>query len=234
MNVEIMQAHILLIGIQPNLVTCLTTQLCQQGYRVSFLSPTVPLLKIQQLGPDLLIMSLQTAGNLDLESCRCLSSAMKKTPIMLLGNASSQEQIESLNICANDYLSVPFAIEEFLARVRAKVRRVGWEKADEVFTFEDLWLNVQTHEVFCNSQKVELTAKEFDLLKYFMMHPQQVLTHQQILDTVWPDTFLTNNTNILHVYIRYLRRKLEAAGHLIQTVRGVGYILKGEHGVTSS
>ncbi|NER84022.1 MAG: response regulator transcription factor [Leptolyngbya sp. SIO1D8] len=182
---------------------------------------------MQKLKPDLLIMDLQTAEGLDLEPCRHLALTMKKTPIMLLGTASIQEQIDSLNVCANDYLSVPFSIEEFLARVRAKIRRVGWEKTNEVFVFQDLWLDIGAHELYRDDQKIELTAKEFDLLKYFMAYPQQVLTHQQILDTVWPDSRLTNNTNILHVYIRYLRRKLKSAGQLIQTVRGVGYMLKG-------
>ncbi|MGD1949344.1 MAG: response regulator transcription factor [Leptolyngbyaceae cyanobacterium] len=226
-----MQIHILLIGLSPDLAKMLSGTLKQQGYRVSSLiHQMVNIENIGQLRPDLLLMSLPSANSLDLEPCRYLATAMKKTPIMLIGNGSSQDQVDSLNICANDYLSIPIDIEDFLARVRARVRRINWEKQEEIFAFEDLLMNTQSHEVYYNKQLIPLTLKEFELLKYFMEHPKQVLTHQQIMNTIWPDFLSTQNTNILHVYIRYLRQKLKSAGKFIQTIRNVGYMLSTHMG----
>lgn len=224
-----MKPHILLIAIQSQLAAVLESSLSQQGYWVSQIANSIPnLLRIQQLRPDLIIMTLPAVSTSNLEPCRHLSRMMKNSPIMLIGSADTQERVASLNVYANDYLPVPFAIEEFLARVRAKLRRISWEKleTEEVFVFSDLRLDAQAYEVHRGEQPIELTAKEFDLLKYLMAHPQQVLTHQQILDNVWPHTSLKNNGNILHVYIRYLRRKLKPADDLIQTIRGVGYVLR--------
>lgn len=229
-----MKPQILLIGIQLKLATSLEKILLQQGYRVSRIASSVPnLLKVQQLRPDLIIMSLPSQFNL--EPCRYFSQVMKDIPIMLLGNDNLQDQITSLNVCANDYLCIPFAIEEFLARVRAKLRRISWQRSEteEVFVFANLRLDAQAYEVHCGDQPVELTIKEFDLLKYLMAHPRQVLTQQQILDQVWPDISLKNNGNILHVYIRYLRQKLKPADDFIQTIRGVGYVLRERSGVSS-
>lgn len=220
------QNHILLLGIQSDLVVALDTQLCQQRYRVSRLPhPITDMQKVWQLRPDLLIMSLSTANGFDLAPCRYLASTMKKTPIMVIGCDNSQARIDSLNICANDYISIPFDMEDFLALVRARVRRISWEKKRMVLVFETLLLNVQSRDVYYNKQPINLTTKEFELLKYFMAHPEQILTHQQILKAVWPDTLPNQDINLLHVYIRYLRQKLKSAGKFIQTVRSVGYML---------
>ncbi|MGD1941026.1 MAG: response regulator transcription factor [Leptolyngbyaceae cyanobacterium] len=222
-----MQPHILLIGISFKLDTFLESALSRQGYRVSRMANSVPnLLKVQQLRPDLIIIILPS--QFDLKPCHYLSEVMKNTPIMLLGNNNIQDRVVSLNTCANDYLCIPFATEEFLARVRAKLRRISWRQleTEEVLVFANLRLDAQAYEVQRDNQLIELTTKEFDLLKCLMAYPQQVLTHQQILDQVWPDSLLKNDSNILHVYIRYLRQKLKPANDLIQTVRGVGYVLK--------
>ena len=222
-----MVSHILLIGIQLKLATPLEKILSQQGYCVSQITDSFPnLVEVQPLRPDLVIMSLPS--KFSLEPCRYLSQAMKNIPVMLLGNDNMQNRIASLNLCANDYLCVPFAIEELLARVRAKLRRANWQKSDagEVFACAELRLDVQTRQVYRGEQPISLTVKEFDLLTYLMAHSRQVLTHQQILDRVWPDNSLKNNGNILHVYIRCLRQKLKPADDLIQTIRGVGYVLK--------
>lgn len=226
-----MRSHILLTDIQTEIANFLKTKLHEQGYCVSQIeNEKISPLNIQQLRPDLIVLNLTTTEKTDFTSCRQLSLIVPKIPIILLGRNDIQDRVTGLNTCALDYLSTPFSIEEFLARIRAKLRRVYWEKlAEEVFEFADLRLDAQTHEVYHGNQLIELTAKEFDLLKYLIARPQQVMTHQQILDEVWPDTSLTQHSNILHVYIRYLRRKLSAAGNMIQTVRGVGYTLKEDH-----
>ena len=120
----------------------------------------------------------------------------------------------------------PFSIEELLARVRAQLRRNQPQEVDAL-QFQDLSLNRKTREVIRNNRSIELTAKEFDLLDYLIAHPRQVLTRDRILEEVWGYDFM-GDSNIIEVYIRYLRLKLEAEGEkrLIQTVRGVGYVLR--------
>ena len=231
---KFMQAHILLIGVQAELAASLEKTLSQQGYQVSQIDNGISdLSRVPQLRPDLVLMSLPKADSPDLQPCRQLFSAMQKTPIMVLGNDGIEDQVASLNACALDYLHLPFEPEDLLARVRAKLRRVSWEKTDEIFVFADLRLDAQTREVQFGEQSIELTAKEFDLLRYLMTNPQQVLTQQQILDAVWSDASLSNDSNILQVYMRTLRQKLGTADHLIQTVRGVGSMLKAPDSKTS-
>ena len=223
-----MQSHILLIGFAAELAASLEVTLSQQGYQVNqtTTNATADILKVQQLWPDLVLMNLSTANRSDLSPCRQLFSLLPNTPIMLLGNDDIQDQIASLNVCALDYLPIPFATEELLARIRAKLRRASWDTQEEILFFADLRLDAQTREVSFGEQLIKLTTKEFDLLKYLMTNPQQVLTQQQILDEVWSDALLMNDSNIVQVYIRTLRQKMGAAKELIQTVRGVGYILK--------
>ena len=135
------------------------------------------------------------------------------------------ERITALNAGASDCLSKPFALEELIARVRAHLRQVP--KEVHLLQFEQLILNQKARQVHYRNQEIELTAKEFDLLNYLMRHPNHVLTREQILDDVW-DYKSFGGSNVIEVYIRYLRIKLEAQGakQLIHTVRGVGYVLR--------
>jgi two-component system OmpR family response regulator len=114
-----------------------------------------------------------------------------------------------------------------LARVRAHLRRNQPEEDPDILQFADLSLNRRTREVHRGKRLIELTAKEFDLLEYLLSHPRQVLTRDQILETVWGYDFM-GDSNIIEVYIRYLRLKMEAndESRLLQTVRGVGYVLR--------
>ena len=121
----------------------------------------------------------------------------------------------------------PFSVEELLARVRARIRRTSEEGGEEILQFDNLKLNRSTREVYRDSRLIELTAKEFDLLEYLLSHPKQVITRDRILEEVWGYDFM-GDSNIIEVYVRYLRLKLEAnkEKRLIQTVRGVGYVLR--------
>jgi DNA-binding response OmpR family regulator len=121
----------------------------------------------------------------------------------------------------------PFAFDELLARLRALFRRHHMENAPDVYRYADLTLSPRTRQVFREEALVELTAKEFDLLELFMRHPGQVLTREMIYEHIWDYDF-GGESNIIEVYVRYLRTKLEAQGRsrLIQTVRGVGYALR--------
>ena len=146
--------------------------------------------------------------------------------ILLTAKDEVGDRVAGLDAGADDYVIKPFSIEELLARVRANLRRDQEEEVD-LLQFGDLTLNRSTREVFRGERSIELTAKEFDLLDYLLSHPRQVLTRDQILERVWGYDFM-GDSNIIEVYVRYLRLKLEDQdeSRLIQTVRGVGYVLR--------
>ena len=146
---------------------------------------------------------------------------------MLTARDAVPDRITGLDAGADDYMIKPFAFDELLARLRALFRRNQRDAEQELYTYEDLTLNPSTRQVFRNETEIRLTAKEFDLLELFMRHPNQVLTRDLIYDHIWEYDF-GGESNIIEVYIRYLRSKLEQGDfpRIIQTVRGVGYALR--------
>ena len=153
-----------------------------------------------------------------------------KIPIILLSAKDEvTSRVEGLDAGADDYVIKPFSIEELLARIRAHLRRRTEEDNRHLLLFEDLSLNRQTRQVFRGDRAIELTVKEFDLLEYLMSNPRQVFTRDQILEKVWGYDFI-GDSNVIEVYIRYVRIKLEENNEkrLIHTVRGVGYVLREE------
>ena len=148
---------------------------------------------------------------------------------MLTARDAIPDRVAGLEAGADDYLIKPFAFEELLARIRVQLRRRQREDAATVLRYGPLTMDLAAHEVTIGDRRVDLTAKEYDLLELFMRHPQQVLTRDVIYDRVWGYNF-GGESNIIEVYVRYLRQKLEAHGEprLIHTVRGVGYILREE------
>jgi DNA-binding response OmpR family regulator len=145
---------------------------------------------------------------------------------MLTAKDEISDRVTGLNSGADDYLTKPFSIEELLARVKARMRRMYPEISDNL-QFEDINLNRSSREVYRAGQKIVLTAKEFDLLEFMLRHPQQVLSRDQILEAVWGYDFM-GESNIIEVYIRALRIKLEDnnSKRILHTVRGVGYVLR--------
>jgi len=180
--------------------------------------------------PDLVILDWmlpEIEPGLDgLEVCRRLRAASDLPIIMLTAKESVSDRVLGLDAGADDYLVKPFALNELLARIRALVRRAKTE-APEILTFVDLRLDTGTHQVFRGERVVELTAKEYELLELFLRNPRQVLTRDLIYDRVWGYDF-GGESNIIEVYVRYLRQKTESEGEprLIHTVRGVGYVLR--------
>jgi heavy metal response regulator len=178
---------------------------------------------------DLVILDINLPG---MDGIRVLSELRKKnisTPVLLLTvRANIEDKVLGLDSGADDYLTKPFAFQELVARVRALLRRQS-EGKKTVFQVGDIRLDPTSRTVFKETQKIDLTAKEYALLEYFMRNPGRVLTRTMIAEHVWDYDF-DSMTNVIDVYVNYLRRKIDTDPEqkLIQTVRGVGYILKGE------
>ena len=177
--------------------------------------------------PDAVILDIMLPGIDGLEVCRRLRSASNVPILMLTARDTVPDRITGLDAGADDYMVKPFAFDELLARLRALFRRHRMESAPDVYRYNDLELNPRSRQVFRASKPIDLTAKEFDLLELFMRHAGQVLTREMIYEHIWDYDF-GGESNIIEVYVRYLRTKLEAHGgsRLIQTIRGVGYTLR--------
>ena len=223
-----MTAHILLVEDEIKLAKFIQLELGYEGYEISVVHDGVAgLTTARELPIDLIILDWMLPGLSGIEICRRLRTTGDKVPIILLtAKDEVSDRVAGLDAGADDYLVKPFSIEELLARIRARLRQ-GQEIDVDKLEFADLTLNRRTREVYRGERLIELTAKEFDLLEYLLVHPRQVITRDRILEKVWGYDFM-GDSNIIEVYIRYLRLKLEATGEqrLIQTVRSVGYVLR--------
>jgi two-component system, OmpR family, response regulator MprA len=179
--------------------------------------------------PDLVVLDLMLPGLDGLEVARRLRAVSEVPIIILTARDAIPDRVAGLESGADDYLVKPFAFEELLARIRVRLRRGQSAQQTDVLRYANLTMDTAARDVRIGERRVDLTAKEYELLELFMRHPQQVMTREVIYDRVWGYDF-GGESNIIEVYVRYLRQKLEAAGEprLIQTVRGVGYILREE------
>ncbi|MFN2201360.1 MAG: response regulator transcription factor [Caldilineaceae bacterium] len=177
--------------------------------------------------PDAVILDIMLPGIDGLEVCKRLRQVSNMPILMLTARDAVSDRVTGLDAGADDYMVKPFAFDELLARLRALFRRHRIESTSDTHHYADLTLNPLTRQVFRGDDEIQLTAKEFDLLELFMRHPNQVLTREMIYEHIWNYDF-GGESNIIEVYVRYLRTKLEAGGksRLIQTVRGVGYALR--------
>ncbi|WP_415354718.1 response regulator transcription factor [Leptolyngbya sp. FACHB-1624] len=220
--------HILIVEDEVQLARFIALELESEGYQVSVAHDGMNgLMLAREISPDLALLDWMLPGLSGIELCRRLRSTGFKAPIIFLtAKDEVGDRVAGLDAGADDYVVKPFSIEELIARVRAHLRR-NQETDEEVLQFGTLRLNHKTREVYRGGRSIELTAKEFDLLEYFLRHPRQVLTRDQILETVWGYDFV-GDSNIIEVYVRYLRLKLEGSHEprLIHTIRGVGYALR--------
>ncbi len=223
-----MSAKILLVEDEERLARFIELELSSEGYSISVAHDGFTgLTMARESPPDLLILDWMMPGMTGLEVCRRLRATGSKVPVILLtAKDEVSDRVAGLDAGADDYVVKPFSIEELLARVRAHLRR-NHEENPDLLQFDDLTLNRSSREVHRNGRSIELTAKEFELLDYLISHPRQVITRDQILEKVWGYDFM-GDSNIIEVYVRYLRLKLEEQQEkrLIQTVRGVGYVLR--------
>ncbi len=222
-----MNERILIIEDDQAILKLLQRGLAYEGYQVdTALDGRSGLLMARDHPPDLVILDWMLPGMDGLEICHRLRTGGSLPILMLTAKDTVQDRVQGLDAGADDYMIKPFNLDELLARVRALLRRTQPERV-QVLKFSDLTLDTGSRQAFRGSRLISLTAKEYELLELFMRHPKQVLTREVIFDRVWGYDF-GGESNVLEVYIRYLRQKLETDDEprLLHTVRGVGYVLR--------
>ena len=222
--------RLLIVDDDPEMRSFLTTELAVEGYSCEEAgSGQQALGRIRGETWDLVLLDWGLPDFSGVEVCRRMRQGGITTPVLMLtGHDEVKERVEALDSGADDYLTKPFSIEELLARVRARLRRTALDEPEDGWLrVADLALNPSSREVMRGSEPIHLTAKEFDLLHHLFRHPGQVQERRSILIALWGEDWVGDD-NLLDVYVRYLRKKLEPAGRptLIQTVRGVGFMLK--------
>jgi two-component system response regulator MprA len=225
-----MREHVLVIEDDSSIQQLLRRGLTYEGYTVDAAADGHEgLTQARERPPDLVVLDWMLPGLDGLEVCRRLRAAGNVPILILTAKDSIADRVSGLDAGADDYLVKPFEFDELLARIRALLRRAKPIEGPEVLSFADLRLDTGTHQAYRGEREIELTAKEYELLELFLRHPRQVLTREVIYDRVWGYDF-GGESNIIEVYVRYLRQKTEASEEprLIHTVRGVGYVLREE------
>lgn len=228
-----MRSGILVIDDDEKITSMLRRGLAFEGYDVYTASNGAEGLQMMLTAdPDIVILDVMMPKIDGFEVCRRLREGGSTVPVLMLTAKDEVEnRVKGLDLGADDYLVKPFALEELLARVRALLRRreSGGENEDHRLIFEDLVMDMDSREVVRGGQRLELTAKEFELLHLFMQNPKRLLTRDLIMDKIWGYDY-SGESNVLEVYVAMLRQKTEEHGgtRIIQTIRGAGYILRGE------
>jgi len=226
-----MTDRILVVEDEARIASLISRTLRLEGYQVE-VAPNgeTALDKALSSPPDLIVLDVMLPDIDGLEVCRQLRMAGCEEPVLMLtAKDAIPDRVAGLDAGADDYLPKPFAFDELLARIRALLRRAAPPETDAPLQFVDLVLDPTTRQARRGDREIELTAKEYNVLELFMHHPRQVLTRDIIYDRIWGYDF-GGESNIIEVYVRYLRAKLEAEGEprLIYTLRGVGYVLREE------
>lgn len=221
--------RVLVVEDDPSVRGALERALRGAGHQPDAVADGAKALERSAGGYDALVLDLGLPGIDGLEVCRRIRARGDRTPVLMLtARAAVADRVEGLDAGADDYLVKPFALDELLARLRAFERRKSATAPTQtVLEFEDVRLDTAAMECRRGDREIPLTRTEYQLLALFMANPRRVLTRDVILDAVWGYDF-GPDSNSLDVYVGYLRRKLEANGEprVIQTVRGVGYVLK--------
>jgi len=222
-----MDERILIIEDDEEILRLLKRALTYQGYIVdTALTGKAGLKLANDQCPDLVVLDLMLPNMDGMEVCQKLQKIGNQPILMLTAKDTTQDRVQGLDAGADDYVVKPFEMDELLARIRALLRRTAADRV-KLLDFEDLKLDSGTRKAYRGEREIVLTTKEYDLLDLFLRHPRQVMTREVIFDRVWDYDF-GGESNVLDVYIRYLRQKLEENGEprLIYTVRGAGYVLR--------
>jgi DNA-binding response OmpR family regulator len=223
-----MSYRILIVEDEAEIADYLRRGLAYEGFGIEVAdNGPAALVAARERPPDVVVLDLMLPGLDGMEVAQRLRAGSSVPIIMLTARDSVADRVAGLERGADDYLVKPFAFEELLARIRVQLRRHQAQDTGEVLHFGPLLLDLAAHEVRLGDRRVDFTAKEFELLELFMRHPRQVLTRDLLYERIWGYDF-GGESNVIEVYIRALRQKLELAGapRLIHTVRGVGYVLR--------
>ena len=218
---------ILVVDDEPSIVDAVATALRYEGYAVEeATSGREALSAATRLDPDLIVLDWMLPDVEGIEVGRRLRAQGSEAAVLFLtAKDATENKVEALRAGGDDYVTKPFSLAELVARAQAILRRTAGELPGDVLRFADLVLDEERHEVFRGDEQIELTATEFNLLRYFLLNPRRVLSKAQILQNVWRYDF-GGNSNVVETYVSYLRRKLDAAGPpLIRTIRQAGYML---------
>ena len=229
MTIDPASARILVVDDEPNIAELLSAALSFEGYQVGVASTGAEAIEqVRAFRPNLVMLDVMLPDFDGTEVCRRLRNQGEQMPIVFLtARDATQEKVEGLSM-GDDYVTKPFSIEELMARVGAILRRTGEMVAADTATmqFADLTMNVDTHEVWRDDQAVDLTATEFNLLRYLLENARRVISKSELLDNVWGFDF-RGDPNIVETYISYLRKKIDdREPPLIHTIRRVGYTLR--------
>ncbi|MGN7944173.1 response regulator transcription factor [Bacillus sp. 22446] len=226
------KGKILVVEDEKKIARVLSLELEYEGYEVTVQDTGMKGLQaLEEESFDLVLLDVMLPELSGLEVLRRVRKTNTATPIILItARGSVPDKVSGLDLGANDYITKPFDIEELLARIRAQLRfnHNAQEEKEIELSIADLTVNEKTREIQRDDQTLELTPREYDLLVHLLKHQQQVLTRDQLLTAVWGFDYF-GDTNVVDVYIRYLRKKIDYPfeKQLIHTVRGVGYVMKG-------
>ncbi|HEY1651530.1 MAG TPA: response regulator transcription factor [Acidimicrobiales bacterium] len=229
MTVEAPAARILVVDDEPNIADLLSAALTFEGYQVGVAATGAEAMEqVRAFRPHLVMLDVMLPDFDGNEVCRRLRNQGEQMPIVFLtARDTTQDKVEGLSM-GDDYVTKPFSIEELMARIGAILRRAGEVAAADtsVLKFADLTMNVDTHEVWREEQSIDLTATEFNLLRYLLENARRVISKSELLDNVWGFEF-RGDPNIVETYISYLRKKIDDhEPALIHTIRRVGYTLR--------
>jgi len=229
-----MSQHILIVDDEQKIARFLELELRYEGYEVDVRNDgRSGLDAIKQGDYDLVVLDVMMPGLNGMEVLRRVRQSSNIPIIMLTAKGETMDKVMGLDFGADDYLTKPFEIEELLARIRTALRKSAFNKSDmdnqNILSFNGLTMDQNKHEVAYNDELIELTKKEYDLLELLLRNCDVVLNREKILNDVWGYDFV-GDTNVVDVYIRYLRSKIDDKFDIkiIQTIRGVGYVIKNE------
>jgi two-component system response regulator MprA len=221
------QPRLLVVDDDRKITGALRRSLAYEGYSVEVANSGAEALKLaREARPQLVVLDVMMPGIDGLEVCRLLRRTDDVPILMLTAKDEVSDRVSGLDAGADDYLVKPFAFEELLARIRALLRRREPRHRTEL-CYEDLCLDTRSMTARRGGRKIDLTTTEYKLLEFFLNRPGEVVSRHTILEKVWGYDF-DGESNVLEVYVRYLRTKLEAGGEprLIHTIRGAGYVLR--------
>lgn len=230
---RVSMAKILVVEDEPKIARFVELELKYEGYEVELAGDgRTGLDKALHAGVDLVLLDIMLPELSGIEVCRRIRMESELPIIMLTAKDDVTDKVAGLDIGADDYMTKPFAIEELLARIRVALNRHSKKSTQrklEVLEFGKLRLNLSSRSAYYGEEELSLTKKEFELLEYLLKNKNIALNREQLLNNVWDYEYF-GDTNVVDVYIRYLRQKIDDKYgiHLISTVRGVGYIIKDE------